>query len=88
MESADSTTMRSFNLTETKFCNMQQGQSASAQTSIDLEDRYGAHTYHPLPAVLEKGEGVYVWDVDGKKYFDFLGLFCGNQGHYQKISKH
>ena len=61
---------------------MQQGQSASAQTYIDLEDRYGAHNYHPLPVVLEKGEGVYVWDVDGKKYFDFLSAYSAvNQGH-------
>ena len=74
--------MRSFDLTQTKFCNMQQSQSANAQTYIDLEDRYGAHNYHPLPVVLEKGEGVYVWDVDGKKYFDFLSAYSAvNQGH-------
>ncbi|MGB1246866.1 MAG: ornithine--oxo-acid transaminase, partial [Flavobacteriaceae bacterium] len=61
---------------------MQQSQSANAQTYIDLEDRYGAHNYHPLPVVLEKGEGVYVWDVDGKKYFDFLSAYSAvNQGH-------
>jgi ornithine--oxo-acid transaminase len=47
-----------------------------------LEDKYGAHNYHPLPVVLEKGEGVYVWDVDGKKYFDFLSAYSAvNQGH-------
>ena len=44
----------------------------NAQYYIDLENQYGAHNYHPLPVVLEKGEGVYVWDVEGKKYFDFL----------------
>ncbi|WP_413532154.1 ornithine--oxo-acid transaminase [Empedobacter brevis] len=49
---------------------------------IELEERYGAHNYHPLPVVLEKGEGVYVWDVDGKKYFDFLSAYSAvNQGH-------
>lgn len=49
---------------------------------ISLEDRYGAHNYHPLPVVLERGEGVYVWDVDGKKYFDFLSAYSAvNQGH-------
>ena len=46
--------------------------SASAQKAMDLENKYGAHNYHPLPVVLERGEGVYVWDVDGKKYYDFL----------------
>lgn len=49
---------------------------------IDLENNYGAHNYHPLPVVLEKGEGVYVWDVEGKKYFDFLSAYSAvNQGH-------
>jgi len=49
---------------------------------ISLEDRYGAHNYHPLPVVLEKGEGVYVWDVEGKKYLDFLSAYSAvNQGH-------
>ena len=48
----------------------------TAQEFIDREARYGAHNYHPLPVVLERGEGIYVWDTDGKKYFDFLrGLF-------------
>jgi len=47
-----------------------------------LEEKYGAHNYHPLPVVLEKGEGVFVWDVDGKRYFDFLsGYSAINQGH-------
>ena len=43
---------------------------------IDLESKYGAHNYHPLPVVLSKGEGVFVWDVEGNKYFDFLSRFC------------
>ena len=52
------------------------------QQYIALEDRYGAHNYHPLPVVLNRGEGVYVWDVDGKKYYDFLsGYSALNQGH-------
>ena len=49
---------------------------------LNLEDRFGAHNYHPLPVVLEKGAGVYVWDVDGKRYYDFLsGYSAINQGH-------
>ena len=49
---------------------------------IALEDKYGAHNYHPLPVVLSKGEGVFVWDVDGKKYYDFLSSYSAvNQGH-------
>ncbi len=49
---------------------------------IELEENFGAHNYHPIPVVLEKGEGVYVWDVDGKKYFDFLAAYSAvNQGH-------
>ncbi|MDA0719260.1 MAG: ornithine--oxo-acid transaminase [Bacteroidetes bacterium] len=68
---------------------MQERQSTNAQNYIDLEDRYGAHNYHPLPVVLEKGEGVYVWDVDGKKYYDFLSAYSAvNQGHcHPKIIK-
>jgi ornithine--oxo-acid transaminase len=50
--------------------------------AIALEDQYGAHNYHPLPVVLAKGEGVYVWDVEGKQYFDFLSAYSAvNQGH-------
>ncbi|MDC6351775.1 ornithine--oxo-acid transaminase [Zeaxanthinibacter sp. PT1] len=50
--------------------------------AIALEDKYGAHNYHPLPAVLSRGEGVYVWDVEGKKYYDFLSAYSAvNQGH-------
>lgn len=49
---------------------------------IALEDQYGAHNYHPLPVVLSKGEGVYVWDVEGRKYYDFLSAYSAvNQGH-------
>ncbi|HPQ08587.1 MAG TPA: ornithine--oxo-acid transaminase [Bacteroidia bacterium] len=49
---------------------------------IELEEKYGAHNYHPLPVVLEKGEGVYVWDVEGKRYLDFLSAYSAvNQGH-------
>ena len=49
---------------------------------IDLENRYGAHNYHPLPVVLSKGKGVFVWDVEGNKYFDFLSAYSAvNQGH-------
>jgi len=63
--------------------------STNTQAYIELEDRYGAHNYHPLPVVLEKGEGVYVWDVDGKKYFDFLSAYSAvNQGHaHPKITQ-
>jgi ornithine--oxo-acid transaminase len=54
----------------------------TAKDFMDREDKYGAHNYHPLPVVLEKGEGVYVWDVEGKKYFDFLSAYSAvNQGH-------
>ncbi|MDI9258499.1 ornithine--oxo-acid transaminase [Flavobacterium sedimenticola] len=50
--------------------------------AIALEDRYGAHNYHPLPVVLSRGEGVYVWDVEGKQYYDFLSAYSAvNQGH-------
>ncbi|WP_291727009.1 ornithine--oxo-acid transaminase [Bernardetia sp.] len=59
-----------------------QNVSAGQQKYIDLEDNYGAHNYHPLPVVLEKGEGVHVWDTDGKKYYDFLSAYSAvNQGH-------
>lgn len=54
----------------------------SSQQSIELENKYGAHNYHPLPVVLNKGEGVYVWDVEGKRYYDFLSAYSAvNQGH-------
>ena len=49
---------------------------------LELEEKYGAHNYHPLPVVLNKGEGPFVWDVDGKRYYDFLsGYSAVNQGH-------
>lgn len=54
----------------------------TSQEIIALEGKYGAHNYHPLPVVLSKGEGVFVWDVEGKKYFDFLSAYSAvNQGH-------
>ncbi len=53
-----------------------------SQYYIDLENRYGAHNYHPLPVVLDRGEGVFVWDVEGEKYYDFLSAYSAvNQGH-------
>jgi len=56
--------------------------SSASKYFLDLEEKYGAHNYHPLPVVLNKGLGVHVWDVDGKKYFDFLsGYSAVNQGH-------
>ncbi|CAM4373804.1 ornithine--oxo-acid transaminase [Zobellia roscoffensis] len=61
----------------------------SSKDAIALEDKHGAHNYHPLPVVLNKGEGVYVWDVEGKKYYDFLSAYSAvNQGHcHPKIVK-
>lgn len=54
----------------------------TSQMAIELEDRYGAHNYHPLPVVLAKGEGVYLWDAEGKRYYDFLSAYSAvNQGH-------
>jgi ornithine--oxo-acid transaminase len=61
----------------------------TSKQAIELEDKYGAHNYHPLPVVLSKGEGVYVWDPEGNKYFDFLSAYSAvNQGHcHPKITK-
>jgi len=61
----------------------------NAQDYINREDKYGAHNYHPLPVVLERGEGPFVWDCDGKRYFDFLSAYSAvNQGHcHPKIIK-
>ena len=59
-------------------------QSVSSQASyfIDLENKFGAHNYHPLPVVLSKGQGVFLWDVEGKRYYDFLSAYSAvNQGH-------
>ncbi|MDX5482258.1 MAG: ornithine--oxo-acid transaminase [Hymenobacteraceae bacterium] len=54
----------------------------SSQQAIDMEHQYGAHNYHPLPVVLSRGEGVHLWDVEGKRYFDFLSAYSAvNQGH-------
>ena len=55
---------------------------SKSQQLMNLEEQYGAHNYHPLPVVLHKGEGIYVWDVEGKRYFDFLSSYSAvNQGH-------
>ena len=61
----------------------------NTQDYINREDKYGAHNYHPLPVVLERGEGPFVWDVEGKRYFDFLSAYSAvNQGHcHPKIVK-
>jgi len=61
----------------------------NSQDYINREDKYGAHNYHPLPVVLERGEGPFVWDVEGKRYFDFLSAYSAvNQGHcHPKIIK-
>ena len=61
----------------------------NVQDYIARENKYGAHNYHPLPVVLDRGEGVYVWDVEGKRYFDFLSAYSAvNQGHcHPKIVK-
>ena len=64
-------------------------EKTKSQQAIELENNYGAHNYHSLPVVLEKGKGVYVWDVEGKKYYDFLSAYSAvNQGHcHPKIIK-
>ena len=57
-------------------------ETKNSQYFIELEEKHGAHNYHPLPVVLDKGEGVFVWDVEGKKYYDFLSAYSAvNQGH-------
>ena len=64
------------------MAHTQQVLSSKSEVLIEKENKYGAHNYHPLPVVLERGEGVYVWDVDGKKYYDFLSAYSAvNQGH-------
>ena len=61
---------------------MMQSTVLSSQDLMELENQYGAHNYHPLPVVLAKGEGVFVWDVEGKRYYDFLSAYSAvNQGH-------
>lgn len=73
------------------LCNMQQSTPVQFSTSdyIAREEQFSAHNYHPLPVVLERGEGVYMWDVEGKRYYDFLsGYSAVNQGHcHPKIVK-
>lgn len=71
------------------MANNQEILLSKSEILIEKENKYGAHNYHPLPVVLEKGEGVYVWDVDGKKYYDFLSAYSAvNQGHcHPKIVK-
>lgn len=68
---------------------METMEKLSSEELMQLEDRHGAHNYHPLPVVLSKGEGVYVWDVEGKRYYDFLSAYSAvNQGHcHPKIVK-
>jgi len=57
----------------------------SSQEAMEMEERYGAHNYHPLPVVLAKGDGVFLWDPEGKKYYDFLSAYSAvNQGHCNK----
>ncbi|MBM3161545.1 MAG: ornithine--oxo-acid transaminase [Bacteroidetes bacterium] len=65
------------------------GEVSKTKRLIELENQHGAHNYHPLPVVLHRGEGVYLWDVDGKKYYDFLSAYSAvNQGHcHPKITK-
>ena len=49
---------------------------------IELEEKYGAHNYHPIPVVIERAEGIFMWDVEGKRYYDFLAAYGAvNQGH-------
>ncbi len=61
---------------------MKNTEKLSSRQAIELEEKYGAHNYHPLPVVLSKGEGVFVWDVEGKRYYDFLSAYSAvNQGH-------
>ena len=68
---------------------MKISQKMNTQAFIAREDKFGAHNYHPLPVVLDKGKGVFVWDVEGKRYFDFLSAYSAvNQGHcHPKIIK-
>lgn len=63
------------------FANMTK-QQLNSTALMALENDHGAHNYHPLPVVLDRGDGVYVWDVEGKRYFDFLSAYSAvNQGH-------
>lgn len=61
---------------------MSQESTLTSSQAMQLEDKYGAHNYHPIPVVLDRGEGVYVWDLEGKRYYDFLSAYSAvNQGH-------
>src|SRR3990167_6118175 len=61
---------------------METTMNSASKHIIEEEEKYGAHNYHPLPVVLSRGEGVYVWDLEGKKYYDFLSAYSAvNQGH-------
>ena len=61
---------------------MSVAEKTQSQKAIELENKYGAHNYHPLEVVLKRGEGVHVWDVEGKQYYDFLSAYSAvNQGH-------
>ncbi len=65
-----------------KTTKIQMNKTMTSEEAIALEDKYGAHNYHPLPVVLSRGKGVHVWDVEGKQYFDFLSAYSAvNQGH-------
>lgn len=71
-----------FTQQKTTIMNTTTENKLSSTAAIELENKYGAHNYHPLPVVLAKGNGVFVWDVEGKKYFDFLSAYSAvNQGH-------
>ena len=64
------------------FRRLQSSSAISASECMALEDKYGAHNYHPLPVVITKGSGTKVWDSEGKEYFDFLSAYSAvNQGH-------
>jgi ornithine--oxo-acid transaminase len=66
--------------------NQVMSDTSASTKAIELENKYGAHNYHPLPVVLERGEGVFVWDVEGRQYFDFLSAYSAvNQGHCHPV---
>lgn len=75
-------------LTKTNFLR-KQGFATTNKEFIDLDNKYVAHNYKPLPVVVSKGEGIYIWDVEGNKYYDFhCGYSSNNQGHcHPKILK-
>jgi len=67
---------------ENKMSNNLVYGTISSNEAMELEEKYGAHNYHPLPVVLAKGEGVFVWDPEGNRYYDFLSAYSAvNQGH-------